>query len=62
MIDVLTVGARVRKPLETFWALERFLSRMKAFVLGQVVLVFESLVAVGTFVRPLICNDKKRSI
>ena len=58
VIDVLTVGAGVREPLETLWALKRFLSGMKSLVLGQVVLMFESLVAVGTFVRPLICIRK----
>ena len=57
MVDVLTVRPRMGKPLETFWTLERFLARVKSSVFGQVMLVFESLVAVAAFVRTLIWNS-----
>jgi hypothetical protein len=54
MVNVLTVRAGMRKSLETFWALKRLFSRVKPPVLGQVVLVLESLVAVGTLVWSLV--------
>ena len=44
----------MREPLEALWALERLLARVKPLVLGQVVLVFEGLVALGALVRSLI--------
>ena len=45
MVDVLAVGTGVGESLEAFGAAERFLSRVQADVLGEVVLVLELLVA-----------------
>ena len=47
----------MRKPFETLWTLKRFLSGMKPFVFGEVMLVLESLVTVSALVRTQICNN-----
>ena len=54
VVNMLTVGARVRESFEAFWTLERFFSGVKSSVLGQVMLVLESLVTVAAFMRSLI--------
>ena len=56
MVDVLTIRSGVREAFETFGTLKRLLARVQTTMLRQVVLVLESLVAVGAFVRPGICN------
>lgn len=56
MRHVLTVGARMAEPFEALLALKRLLARVKPFVLGQMVFVFEGLVAKVAFMRPLTCN------
>ncbi len=45
MVDVLTVGPRMGETLVTLGTSERLLSSVKSHVFGQVVLVFEFLVA-----------------
>ena len=50
MVYVLAVGTTVGKPLLAFWALERLLAAVQTPVLGQVVFVFESLLAIRAFV------------
>ena len=54
MVHVLTVGARVRKLLVTFAALERFLSCVKSLVLYQVMFVLESFVTTITGMRSVV--------
>ena len=50
VIDVLAVRAAVREALVTLWTLERLLPAVESLVLGQVVLMFESLVTLCAFV------------
>lgn len=50
MIDVLAVGAAVGEPFVTFGTLKRLLPAVESLVLGQVVLMFESLVTLCAFV------------
>ena len=45
------------EPLLAFWALEWFLPTVQSSVLGQVVFVFESLLAIRAFVWPQVCNQ-----
>ena len=45
VVDVLRVAARMRESLEAFFALERFLARVKPFVFGEMVLVLKGLPA-----------------
>lgn len=52
MVYVLTVGAAMGEPLLAFRALEWFLPTVQSSVLGQVVFVFESLLAIRAFVWP----------
>ena len=51
MVNVLAVGPRMGESFVTLGTLERFFSAVEPFVFRQVVFVFESLVAVRTFVR-----------
>lgn len=51
MVDVLTIGSRMREAFQTFRTLERLLAGVKATMFRQVVFVLESLVAVGALVR-----------
>lgn len=51
MVDVLTIRSRMREAFQTFRTLERLLAGVKATMFRQVVLVLESLVAVGALVR-----------
>ena len=47
----------MRKPFETLWTLKRFLSGMKPFVFGEVMLVLESLVTVSALVGTQIWKE-----
>ena len=58
MVNVLAVGPRVGESFVTLGTLERFFSAVEPFVFRQVVFVFESLVAVRTFVRTQIWKLK----
>ena len=58
MVDVLTIRSRMREAFQTFRTLERLLAGVKATMFRQVVLVLESLVAVGALVRTRICKSK----
>ena len=51
MVYMLRIAATVRKSFETFGTLERLLSAVQPSVLGEMVLMFESLVTLGAFVR-----------
>jgi len=51
VVDVLTIGSRMREAFQTFRTLERLLAGVKATMFRQVVFVLESLVAVGALVR-----------
>lgn len=53
MVHVLGVRARVGEAFPAFVTLVGFLSRVKARVLDQVVLVFEGFITDGALVRTL---------
>lgn len=50
VVYMLAVGTTVGKPLLAFWTLEGLLAAVETPVLGQVVFVFESLLAIRAFV------------
>lgn len=50
VVNMLAVGTTVGKPLLAFWTLEGLLAAVETPVLGQVVFVFESLLAIRAFV------------
>ena len=59
VVDVLAVGAGVGESLEAFGTLEGLLARVQALMLGQVMLVLESLVTIGAFVGTLVCKKNR---
>ena len=61
MIHVLRVGAGVRKPLAALPTLKRLFTGMKTQVLGQVVLVFESLRTDVTVKRTGACQHRQET-
>ena len=54
MIYVLTVGARMRKLFETFFALVGFLATVQPLMLHQMMFVFECFVTTITLMRSMI--------
>ena len=61
MVDVLTIRSRMREAFQTFRTLERLLAGVKATMFRQVVLVLESLVAVGALVRTRVWKKKDKN-
>ena len=61
MVDVLTIRSRMREAFQTFRTLERLLAGVKATMFRQVVLVLESLVAVGALVRTRVWKKKTKT-
>ncbi len=58
MVDVLGVRAGMGESLLALGALEGLLAAVEPPVLGEVVLVLESLVAVPTLVRAQVCKSE----